>query len=165
MNAIVAVDNCWAIGYKGELLFHIKEDMKHFKGLTTGGTVVMGRKTLDSLPGGKALPDRRNIVFTRDPNFTRENVEVVHNVDELIALVGDVVDTSIWVIGGEQIYVLLFDYINDFYVTRVDIVAENADAWFPNLEMFYTCYKRSEGEKKFDGTYRYSFAHYKKFFI
>jgi dihydrofolate reductase len=165
MNAIVAVDNCWAIGYKGELLFHIKEDMKHFKGLTTGGTVVMGRKTLDSLPGGKALPDRRNIVLTRDPNFTRENVEVVHNVDELIALVDDVADTSIWVIGGEQIYRLLFDYINDFYVTRVDTVAENADVWFPNLEMFYTCYRCSEGEKKFDGTYRYSFAHYKKFFI
>lgn len=165
MNAIVAVDNNWAIGYKGELLFHIAEDMKHFKTLTTGGTVVMGRKTLDSLPGGKALPNRRNIVLTRDLNFSRENVEVAHNVDELISLIDDVTDTSVWVIGGEQIYRLLFDYIYDIYVTKVDTVAENADAWFPDLDMFFGCYVRSEGDKKYDGTYRYSFAHYKKFFI
>ena len=165
MNAIVAVDNNWAIGYRGELLFHIADDMKHFKTLTTGGTVVMGRKTLDSLPGGKALPNRRNIVLTRDPNFSRENVEVAHNVDELTTMVDVIGDPSVWVIGGAQIYVLLFDYIYDIYVTKVDTVVENADAWFPDLDIFYTRYMYCKGDKKFDGMYRYSFNRYKKFYV
>lgn len=72
MNAIVVTDKQWAIGRSGDLLFSLPGDMKHFRTLTTGGTVIMGRKTLDSFPGGKPLPKRRNIVITRSPDFHRE---------------------------------------------------------------------------------------------
>ena len=65
MNAIVVTDKQWAIGRNGDLLFSLPGDMKHFRTLTTGGTVIMGRKTLDSFPGGRPLPKRRNIVITR----------------------------------------------------------------------------------------------------
>ena len=72
MNAIVAVDRNWAIGRDNGLLFSLPGDMKHFRTLTTGGTVIMGRKTLDSFPGGRPLPKRRNIVITRSPDLHRE---------------------------------------------------------------------------------------------
>ena len=77
MNAIVVTDKQWAIGRSGDLLFSLPGDMKHFRTLTTGGTVIMGRKTLDSFPGGRPLPKRRNIVITRDPDFSREGAETV----------------------------------------------------------------------------------------
>ena len=77
MNAIVVTDKQWAIGRNGDLLFSLPGDMKHFRTLTTGGTVIMGRKTLDSFPGGRPLPKRRNIVITRSPDFHREGCETV----------------------------------------------------------------------------------------
>ena len=76
MNLIVAVDRNWGIGCDNKLLAHIPEDMKYFREMTLGKTVVMGRKTFESLPNG-ALPDRTNVVFTRDRNFKVENVEVI----------------------------------------------------------------------------------------
>ena len=76
MNMIVAVASDWGIGKGNDLLFHISADMKRFRALTSGGTVIMGRKTLDSMPGGKALPKWRNIVITRSADFAREGVEL-----------------------------------------------------------------------------------------
>ena len=73
MKMIAAVDRNWSIGKDGNLLVRIPEDQKFFKRMTLGKTVVMGRKTLDSLPGGRALKDRANIVLTRNPDFAREN--------------------------------------------------------------------------------------------
>ena len=78
MNTIAAVSLDWGIGKGNDLLFHIGEDMKRFRALTTGGTVIMGRKTLESMPGGKPLPRRRNIVLTRQKDFAREGVEDVY---------------------------------------------------------------------------------------
>ena len=72
MNAIVVADRNWAIGRDNGLLFSLPGDMKRFRTLTAGGTLIMGRKTLDSFPGGRPLPKRRNIVITRDPAFQRE---------------------------------------------------------------------------------------------
>ena len=76
MNAIVVTDKQWAIGRSGDLLFSLPGDMKHFRTLTTDGTVIMGRKTLDSFPGGRPLPKRRNIVITRDPAFSRVRMTI-----------------------------------------------------------------------------------------
>ena len=86
MNAIVVTDKQWAIGRSGDLLFSLPGDMKHFRTLTTDGTVIMGRKTLDSFPGGRPLPKRRNIVITRSPDFCREGCEIVHRPEEALAL-------------------------------------------------------------------------------
>ena len=90
MNAIVVTDKQWAIGRSGDLLFSLPGDMKHFRELTTGGTVIMGRKTLDSFPGGRPLPKRRNIVITRSPDFHREGCETVSTPEDALALVEDI---------------------------------------------------------------------------
>ncbi len=129
MRAIVAVSQNWGIGKDGQLLFRISADLQRFKALTTGHTVVMGRKTLESLPGGRGLPGRRNLVLTRQKNFASERAEAVHSLEEAVALAGD----EAFVIGGQEIYTLLLPYCSRVYVTRVFADAP-ADAFFPNLE-------------------------------
>ena len=129
MNAIVAVAENGGIGKDNRLLFRISADLKHFKELTSGHTVIMGRKTLQSLPGGRGLPNRRNIVITRDPGFTAERAEVVHSVEEALALADD----DAFVIGGDSIYRAMLPYCDKVYLTKVYASAE-ADAFFPTLD-------------------------------
>lgn len=131
MNAIVAVDRNWAIGRDNGLLFSLPGDMKHFRTLTIGGTLIMGRKTLDSFPGGKPLPKRRNIVITRDPAFQREGCEVVHSPAEALALAGG---SNVWLIGGGSIYAALLERCSRAYITRVDADVPDADTFFPDLD-------------------------------
>ena len=85
MTIIACVDRNWGIGYDGKLLFDIPQDMEHFKKVTSGKTVIMGRKTFDSLRV-KPLPDRRNIVLTKNRDFSFEGVEAAHSIDELLKL-------------------------------------------------------------------------------
>ena len=80
MQAIVAVSQSWGIGKGGQLLFRISADLRRFKALTTGHTVIMGRKTLESLPGGRGLPNRRNLVLTRQEDFIPDRAEAVHSL-------------------------------------------------------------------------------------
>ena len=129
MQAIVAVSESWGIGKDNDLLFHISADLKRFRELTAGHTVVMGRKTLESLPGGKGLPKRRNIVLTANPDFTAENAEVVHNPAQLIFAAG----ADAFVIGGATVYRQLLSLCDRIYVTKV-FAAPEADAFFPDLD-------------------------------
>lgn len=129
MQAIVAVSRSWGIGKDGQLLFHISADLQRFKTLTTGHTVVMGRKTLQSLPGGRGLPNRRSLVLTRQESFTPERAETVHSLAELLALAGD----EAFVIGGQEVYEQLLPYCTRAYVTKV-FADVPADAFFPNLD-------------------------------
>lgn len=129
MQAIVAVSRSWGIGKDGQLLFHISADLQRFKALTTGHTVVMGRKTLQSLPGGRGLPNRRSLVLTRQESFTPERAETVHSLAELLALAGD----EAFVIGGQEVYEQLLPYCTRAYVTKV-FADVPADAFFPNLD-------------------------------
>ena len=87
MNLIVAVDENWAIGKEGDLLEKISEDLKRFKELTTNNIVVMGRVTFDSLPKKRPLPNRKNIVLTRDKTLVIEGVEICYTVDELLKMI------------------------------------------------------------------------------
>ena len=129
MQAIVAVSENWGIGKDNDLLFRISADLKRFRELTAGQTVVMGRKTLESLPGGKGLPKRRNIVLTSQPDFTAENTEVVHNPAQLIFAAG----ADAFVIGGATVYRQLLSLCDRIYVTKV-FDAPEADAFFPDLD-------------------------------
>lgn len=128
MNAIVAISENGGIGKDNGLLFHISADLKRFKELTSGHTVIMGRKTLQSLPGGRGLPNRRNIVITRDIDFTAERAEIVHSVDEALALA----EEDAFVIGGASIYQAMLPYCDKVYLTKVYADAE-ADVFFPSL--------------------------------
>lgn len=129
MQAIVAVSENWGIGKDNRLLFHISADLKRFKELTAGHTVVMGRKTLQSLPGGKGLPNRRNIVLTGDPDFAAENAETVNTLVGAVFSAG----ADAFVIGGETVYRQLLHLCDRVYVTRV-FAAPEADAFFPDLD-------------------------------
>ena len=129
MNAIVAISENGGIGKDNRLLFRISADLKRFKELTSGHTVIMGRKTLQSLPGGRGLPNRRNIVITRDPGFTAERAEIVHSVDEALVLA----EEDAFVIGGASIYQAMLPYCDKVYLTMVYADAE-ADVFFPSLD-------------------------------
>ncbi len=130
MQAIVAVTENWAIGKGGALLFHLKDDLRRFKELTTGHTIIMGRKTLESLPGKKGLPGRRNIVLTRNGGFTAPDVETVSTPLAALFAAG----AEDFCIGGAQVYKTLLPSCDRVYVTKIFATAPDADAFFPDLD-------------------------------
>lgn len=133
MNLIVAVDENWGIGYQNQLLVSIPADMKFFRETTVGKVVAMGRKTLESFPGGQPLKKRTNIVLTRDTGYQVKDAIVVHNIDEMVEELKKYEDEEIYVIGGESIYRQLLPYCKVAYVTRIHH-AYQADTYFPNLD-------------------------------
>ena len=133
MKCIVNVTEDWGIGLGNELIVSIRADLKRFREKTTGMTVVLGRKTLAGFPGGRPLKNRRNIVLTRDENAQIEGAEIVHNEQELFALVKDIPTDEIMVIGGESVYRMLLPYCDEVLLTRTFGDYE-ADRFFPNLD-------------------------------
>ncbi len=162
MNIIVNTDKNWAIGRDNQLLFHLSQDMKFFKTHTQNNTVVMGRKTLDSLPGGKALPNRRNIVLTGNKNFERENVTVCNSVEEIVELIKDIPSESIYIIGGQSLYSEFLPFCDTAYVTKVESSAENADAFMVNLDEHSDWEVFEESETYTEKGYDFKFVTYKK---
>jgi len=134
MDAIVAVDSNWAIGRAGGMLFHLPKDLQYFKRMTLGKILVMGRATLDSLPGGRPLPGRSSIVLTRDRGFRRQGVQAAHSLSGLADLIDSLPPDRVMLIGGGQLYHALIDCCQTAYVTRVDASAPAADTWFPRLD-------------------------------
>ena len=112
MHAIVAADKNWGIGRNNELLVRIPNDMKNFRRLTEGNVVVMGRKTLESFPGGKPLPNRVNIVLTRQEGYDGKGAVVVHSEEELREELAKYTE-EIFIIGGESIYRMMLPYCED----------------------------------------------------
>ena len=134
MNAIVVVDRNWAIGRDGGLLFSLPTDMKRFRSLTIDGTVILGRKTLDSFPGGRPLPRRRNIVITHKVDFDRQGCEIVPSPQAALELAAGTEADKLWIIGGGSVYAALLSRCKRAYLTKVEAVAEDADTFFPNLD-------------------------------
>ena len=128
MDIIVAVDADWGIGKDGDLLQRISADMKYFREKTTGNVLVMGRKTLESLPGGRGLPRRRNIVLTGRRDFAAENCQIVHSPADAVLSA----DEDTWVIGGESVYRAFLPLCSRVYVTRI-AADGGADVFFPDL--------------------------------
>ncbi len=134
MNLIAAVDRNWAIGLKNRLLTSIPNDMKFFRETTTGHVVVMGRKTLESFPGQRPLPNRVNIVLTSKEDYKAgKDALVVHSLEELREELKKYPSEDIYVIGGESIYKSLVDECDRAYITKIDYEFE-ADAYFPSLD-------------------------------
>ena len=131
ISAIVAVDNNWGIGFNGDLLEHIPEDLKYFKAITTNNTVMMGRKTWESLPK-KPLPNRTNIVITSNPNMYND-VEFMDLFDATLYLIYNKND-DIFIIGGGQIYEKLLPLCDRVYVTKIFKDHDQVDTYFPNLD-------------------------------
>lgn len=131
LSAIVAVCDDWGIGLRGGMVVENREDMRHFVSCTMGHAVIMGRRTLESLPGGRPLKGRRNVVLTRDESFSREGVEVVHGVEGALAAVRD--EEEAWVIGGGEVYRQLLPRCGRAVVTRNHCVRP-CDTRFPDLD-------------------------------
>lgn len=129
MNLIACVDLTHGIGNDGVLLVHIPEDLKRFKALTTGHTIIMGRKTLESLPGGRPLKGRDNLILSKNPDYQVENAQVFPNVEALLAAT----PADAFVIGGESVYRALLPYCDTAYITKVEATF-NADRHFPDLD-------------------------------
>ena len=135
MDAIVAVDNNWAIGFKGDLLISIPEDQRDvFRKYTFGHSVILGRKTLETFPGRKPLPGRKHIVMSRNSDLKIEGAEVCCSLDDLKEYINHNCDQTFFVIGGEQIYKLLLPYCEKAIVTHID-ASFDADAYFPDLKI------------------------------
>ena len=156
MNLIVNVDSTWAIGYRGKLLVSIPEDMKFFRSETTGKVVVLGRKTLDTFPGGQPLKNRTNIILTRNPNYQVKGAIICHSVEEVLEELKKYNSEDVYIIGGDSIYKEFLPYCDVAHVTRTDHVYD-ADAWFPNLEEDPAWVLTGESEEKtyFDLEFRF----------
>ncbi|MBO4680352.1 MAG: dihydrofolate reductase [Clostridiales bacterium] len=133
MIAIAAVDRNWAIGNKGQLLISLPEDQKGvFKKYTAGHTVVFGRKTLETFPGQRLLPNRVNVILSRNFDFQKEGAVILHSVDELedfLALSAD----EVYLIGGASMYNSLIGLCDKAIITSIRAEYE-ADCHFPNLD-------------------------------
>lgn len=130
ISIIVAVASNWAIGKDNDLLWHISDDLKRFKGLTSGHPVIMGRRTFDSLPK-RPLPNRRNIVLTRDHSYFYDGVEVCHSIEQAIGLVQG--GPEVFIIGGAAIYKDFIPYASKIYATHV-LKPFVADVFFPPID-------------------------------
>lgn len=155
MKAIVAVDLNWGIGYKGNLLERIPEDMKFFKQTTIGKVVIMGRETFESLPGREPLKDRVNIVLSRNENFTSDKVIICRSLNELFDIIKSYTDDDVFVIGGESVYAQLLPYCTDAYVTKIESTHQ-ADKYFINLDEDKRWKLSIKGETKHYNSIQYS---------
>ena len=156
MNIIVAVDENWAIGYRGDLLVRIPADHKMFRNETIGKVVVVGRKTMDTFPGGLPLAGRTNIVLTRNPEYQVKDAIVVHSVEELLAELKNYDTKDVYVIGGDSVYSQLLPYCDTAHVTKIDRSYE-ADTYFPNLDASgeWEITAESDEQSYFDTTYHF----------
>lgn len=159
MNAIAAVDRNFGIGLGGSLLFSIPEDMAHFKRMTLGRTVIMGRKTFLSLPGARALPGRENIVLSGNPGFLAEGALTVRSLPELFEAVRGYAEDGLFVIGGASVYAALLPYCKNAFITKVDACAE-ADSFFPDIDGRPSWRRTEESEPIESGGLRFRLTTY-----
>ena len=129
VSLVVAASTNNVIGRDGGLPWHLPDDLRHFKRITTGKPVIMGRRTCDSI--GRPLPDRHNIVMTRDPGYVAEGCDVVSSVAEALDVAGDA--NEVMVIGGGQVYRDLLLRADRIYMTRVQAEVQG-DAFFPGID-------------------------------
>jgi dihydrofolate reductase len=160
MNLIVAVDNNWGIGLNGTQTVVLPEDRRHFRELTDGATVIVGRKTLQDFPGSQPLPGRNNIVLSANADLKIDGANVAHSLDELFVMIENFPPDKVFVIGGDSVFRMLLPYCTYAYVTKIDASPE-ADVFFPDLDSLDNWVLDQEGEPKEYGGVRYVFVRYK----
>ncbi len=161
MNCIAAVDQNWAIGRNGKLLAHIPADLRYFREVTGGKVVVMGRKTLESFPQGRPLPNRINVVLTRDAGYDCEGVLVVHSMEEALEIISGYAPEDVFIIGGGQIYRSFLPYCDTAYITKIGF-AYDADTYFPNLDLDPEWEKAEESEEQTQFDLIFTFTRYRR---
>lgn len=160
LSIIVAKAKNNIIGKDNKMIWHLPEDLKHFKNLTTGHTIIMGRKTFESL--GKPLPNRKHIIFSQNPDFkvNDENVEVVHSLLQIQDLIEG--KEEAFVIGGAMIYNFLMPYVKKMYVTEIEKEFDG-DTFFPRIDSgIWKETSREKGIKDENNDLDYYFVTYER---
>ena len=144
ITLVAAIASNNVIGKENSLPWNIPEDLKRFKQMTSGNTILMGRKTFDSI--GRPLPNRQNIVMTKDENFKKEGIKVINDFDEALELIKES-NEDIFVIGGSKIYELFEPVANSLAITRI-LKDFEGDAFFPDIN--WDLWQIEKEEKFFD---------------
>lgn len=161
MNMIVAADKNWGIGKKGKLLTHLSGDLKYFKERTLGKAVVMGRKTLESLPGGRPLPGRTNIVLTANPDYEKEGCIIVRSMDELREKCAEFPADGVMIIGGASLYNRLMEECESLFITKIYEEFE-ADAFIKDADDLSGYNVVWQSEMQEEHGIKYQFFEYKR---
>lgn len=161
VTLIAAVTRDMGLGASGRLLYHISDDMRHFKALTMGNPIIMGRKTFESMPSGP-LPGRRNIVVSRDTSLYIEGADVVDTIEKALCLAGPV--ATPYVIGGGQIYAAAMPYATRLELTLIDADSPaETDTYFPVIdESMWELTNRSPRYMDEKSGVKYQFASYSR---
>lgn len=160
MKIILAADNNWGIGKDNDLLTHIPSDLKYFKEKTLGKVVVMGRKTLESLPGQKPLPGRINIVLSSDKEYTAECM-VCHSHEELFKELEKYDTNDIYIIGGAKVYADMLEKCDTYFITKI-FKSFDADRYFENLDKRQDIELVCESDKQEYKGIEYKFTEYRR---
>ncbi|MEY3932932.1 MAG: Dihydrofolate reductase [Pseudomonadota bacterium] len=156
LSIIVAMSSNHVIGVNNTLPWHLTEDLKYFKSLTTGHTIIMGRKTYQSI--GRPLPHRRNIVISRNTETSYEGAEVVHSIEDAISISKN--DKEVFVIGGADIYKQALNQVDYLYITEIK-KSFSGDAFFPEIDKSKWSEISREDHATADGL-EFSFVSYQK---
>lgn len=159
LSMIAAIGKNNELGNNNWLLWHLPNDMKHFRETTRGHAVIMGRKTFESLPGGP-LPKRRNIVVTRDKDYKAEGIELAYSLETAINMLKHT-DEEVFIIGGGQLYAQAMPFADRLYITRVDN-APLADTFFPDIGPEWKEIFREEHAPDAEHLFPYAFLTYEK---
>lgn len=160
LSIVVAKSKNNIIGKDNKLVWNLPEDLKHFKELTTGHTIIMGRKTFESL--GRVLPNRKHIIFSQNPDLkiNNENVQVVHSLLEIQELIEE--KDEAFVIGGSMIYNFLMPYVKKMYITEINEEFDG-DTFFPKINKdIWKETKREKGIKNEQNNLDYDFVTYER---
>lgn len=160
LSIIVAMDQNRVIGLNNDLPWHLPNDLRYFKNVTTGHTIVMGRKTFDSI--GRVLPNRKHIVLTRSKRQFPDEVIVVRNIEEILHYAKEHNEEEIFIIGGAELFKLMFPYVDKMYITLIEESFEG-DVYFPEFnESEWKLISKVKGEKNEQNPYDYYFLIYER---
>ncbi len=161
LSFIAAIGKNNELGKGNDLVWRFPEDQKFFRETTSGHPIIMGRKTFESI--GRPLPDRRNIVITRDKTYLRHGVDIAHSLDEALNLVKDT-ENEVFIIGGAEIFKQSMSMADKLYITHVEAEDKSADIFFPNInESEWQEVSREEHEMDEKNPYKYAFVIYERF--
>lgn len=165
MILIFAVDKNYSIGYQGGMLFHLKKDLARFKKITMGNILVMGRKTLESLPNSSPLPGRDSIVLTRDKSYVKDGVTIIHDLrdlDKAIKNLDPLQKKKVFVIGGGDIVDQVYQDCDYAIITEIDKEFENFDTSIPNIREDDAWILMSKSDTFEDQGLKYVFKEYQR---
>lgn len=157
ISVIAAYSKNFAIGFDNKMLWHLSDDFKNYKKITSGHCLVMGRKTFESI--GKPLPNRTSIIITRNLNYKApEGCHIVYSLEEAIAKAKALGETECFINGGAEIYKQSISFINKAYITDVDCEIDHADAFFPKInfdtwKMIESFHHPKDGKNEYSWTF------------